>query len=169
MDSASWEFFLSEEKGKEFQDQGENKFGPVVFPFWNAWDQFRLDLVADGAREPSQEEFLKVLQGQKIDFYEENDKDLEFEQENRLEPDPALFEDIDEALSSFRESALYIWNHMDRHAIEVGFDIVDYNYYDGFLSVIGRILDEYFEDIENYERMLEHLYDGVDDMVNDDE
>ena len=86
MDLASWEFFFSEEKGKKFQNLGDNRFGPVMFPFWNAWDQFRLDLVADGAREPSEEEFLKVIQGEKIDFYEENDGDLEFGQEDRLEP-----------------------------------------------------------------------------------
>ena len=123
MDLASWEFFFSEEKGKKFQNLGDNRFGPVMFPFWNAWDQFRLDLVADGAREPSEEEFLKVIQGEKIDFYEENDGDLEFGQEDRLEPNQAYFEDIDEALSWFRESAFYIWNHMDEHALETGCNI----------------------------------------------
>jgi hypothetical protein len=64
MDSASWKFYLSDEDAREFQGQGENRFGPAVFPFWNAWDQFRIELTADSAREPSEEEFLRVLQGE---------------------------------------------------------------------------------------------------------
>ena len=58
---------------------------------------------------------------------------------------------------------------MQANAEEHGFTIEDYDYYDGFLSYINHMLDDYFENEANNKRMLEHLFDGVYDMVVEDD
>ncbi len=151
---ASWNFFFSEDDAQGFQSQEENRFGPEVFPFWNAWDQFRIELNADGAREPSEEEFLRVLHGEEIDFRDYN---------LRLEPSEQYFHDVKECMLWLRASTLYIWNHMESHATELDCVIEDYDYYDGFLSRIGTLLGGHLEDLDKYEQLIENIYDGVDD------
>ncbi len=90
-----------------------------------------------------------------------------------------VFEDIEfsegreaalkEALNWWHVCSYYIFMTMEANAEEQGFTIEDYDYYDGFLSYIDRVLDDYFENERNNKRMLEHLFDGVDDMVLDED
>ncbi|MBD3158234.1 MAG: hypothetical protein GF309_05535 [Candidatus Lokiarchaeota archaeon] len=77
-------------------------------------------------------------------------------------------EALEEALKWWHVCSYYIFMTMQANAEEQGFLIEDYDYYDGFLSYIDRILDDYFENEANNKRMLEHLFDGVDDMAFND-
>ena len=74
---------------------------------------------------------------------------------------------LEEALKWWHVSSYYIFMTMQVHAQEQGFTVEDYDYYDGFLSYVDTMLDDYFENKENHRRMLEHLFDGVDDFVED--
>ena len=75
---------------------------------------------------------------------------------------------LEEALKWWHVVSYYLFMTMSANAEEQGFTIEDYDYYDGFLSYIDSSLDDYFENEENNKRMLEHLFDGVDDMVDED-
>jgi hypothetical protein len=74
---------------------------------------------------------------------------------------------LEEALKWWHVSSYYIFMTMQANAEENGFTMEDYEYYDGFLSYIDHLLDDYFVNEESNKRMLEHLLDGVGDMVFD--
>ena len=76
---------------------------------------------------------------------------------------------IEEALKWWHVSSYYLFMTLQLNAEEQGFTVEDYDYYDGFLSFIDGVLDDYFENEEDNKRMLEHIFDGVDDMVVDDD
>jgi len=76
---------------------------------------------------------------------------------------------LEEALKWWHVCSYYLFMTLQANAEEQGFTIEDYDYYDGFLGYIDRVLNDYFENEENNKRMLEHLFDGVDDMVFDDD
>lgn len=76
---------------------------------------------------------------------------------------------LEEALKWWHVCSYYLFMTLQANAEERGFTIEDYDYYDGFLGYIDRVLDDYFENEENNKRMLEHLFDGVDDMVLDND
>lgn len=177
LDELNWKFFAKVNDAMDFGSENDNRFGPHRFSFEEAIQQASNDLLAlPGTLFITEDEFMGILSGEDIElsFFEseadkDDDEDSGEEEDGRLEPSEGYFEHVDEALLWLRASGLYIWSHMVDHAAELGCVIEDYDYYDGFLSRIGVILDDYFEDIENYERMRENLYDGVDDMVVDEE
>ncbi|MFW9804249.1 MAG: hypothetical protein ACFFFC_16435 [Candidatus Thorarchaeota archaeon] len=177
LEELSWKFFAKKKDAMEFKAENENRFGPYLFSFEEAIQQASNDLLAlPGTIFITEDEFVGILNGEDVSlsFFEsdtddDDDEVYEEEEDDRLEPSMGYFEHVNEAILWLRASGLYIWNHMADHAAELGFTIDDYDYYDGFLSRIGSILDDYFEDIENFEQLIDNLYDGVDDMVFDEE
>ena len=114
----------------------------------------------------TEEEFIEILNGE--------DLELSFlisgEPDSRVEPSEGYFEDTDEALLWLRACYVFILNHLQEYTTERDGVIEDFDCYDGFLSRLEVLVDEYLGDIEKFELTSEGLYDGfIDDDTDSEE
>ena len=175
VDELSWKFFSKRKDATKFKSEGTRRFGPCEFSFDEAIQQASNDLLAlPGQFFITEDEFKALIDGVDVElsFFAPDEDNLDNSKDKWDDfqgPEQCDFHNIEEALQLLRKSCLYIWDHMNNHATELDCVIEDFVNHDGLLLYIRYLLDDYLLDIDDYEEMLEHLYDGVDDMVFDED
>jgi len=143
-DDFTWLFFLKEEDAAEFSSEEDSRFGPVPFKFEDALQQFSNDnIVPPFTLFVSEEEFIRVLNGEEVELSflsdsseEEEDEEEVWEGRNRPEPGVAYFKDMEEALKWLRSAARFVlaetdfpsdYSEMEKEIRNMGWKIIEYD------------------------------------------
>lgn len=170
LDELKWYFFSDKALAIDFQQANNQRIGPHPFSFDTAMEQFSNDLCAiPGSPFVTKEEFVKVMRGEDVElsFFSSDNKEEEEipdetddEEHSRPEPSEGYFESTFEALLWLRSCCIYILDELTTYASERDDDIEAFDYYDGFLSPLETLVDEYLGDINDFEKTSEGLYEG---------
>lgn len=120
-DEFTWQFFLKKEDATEFSSEGDSRFGPVRFKFEAALQQFSNDnIVPPCTLFVSEEEFIRVLNGEEVELSflsdsseEEEDEEEVWVGEDRPKPSATYFKDMEEALKWLRSAARFVLTETD--------------------------------------------------------
>lgn len=175
-DELKWHFFAEEQSAIDFQLENENRIEVHRFTFDDALQQFSNDLCTiDGELFVTEDEFVKVVKGEEVElsfFSSEIDEDeasSEVESDDNSKPKSSedYFEDTGQALDALRVCCIYLLDKLNDYAIERDDDIETFYYYDDFIRPIESLVEDYLGDPEDFEQLLNGLYDG--DFINEDE